>query len=137
MNNMEITLSPIAKLALVIFLIVIITIIVWLMVKNKIKLELGLIWLLSLITGSIVVLNENFLCFFTEKIIGGKQPATGLSVLAFMFIFILLISFSSIISDLTTKLKDLSQYVALLEHKLHRLERNSINNKASNNQDNN
>jgi len=69
------------------------------------------------------ILNIN--CDFITKLIGAKQPASTLSFLSISFIFIVLIYFSMKISVISIRLKDLIQYVALLEKRLKEIEKDN------------
>ena len=108
-----------------IFLILILALnaalLIYLLLKEKINVEYSLIWFFVLIFAVIIVSSKNFLLFLT-RLIGAKIPASTLSYLAFAFIFFILIYFSTKISIISNKLKDLTQYTALLEKRQKELE---------------
>ncbi len=114
-------LSLAAKISLSFFFLVGIIFIVYLIVKDKINVEFGLLWILAFLVAGFVVLSSKVLTTLT-KLIGGINPSAGLSILAFGFIFLLLIIFTASLTALHNKIKKLSQYISFLELKLRKFE---------------
>lgn len=114
-------LSSAAKISLSFFFLVGIIFIVYLIVKDKINVEFGLLWTLAFLVAGFVVLSSKVLTTLT-KLIGGINPSAGLSILAFGFIFLLLIIFTASLTALHNKIKKLSQYISFLELKLRKFE---------------
>jgi len=114
-------LSLTAKISLTLILSVGLIYILLLMIREKIKIEIGLLWIISFLAAIIIIIFDKILKFLTE-VIGGVLPSSGLSLLAFAFIFLLLIVFSSNISFLFDKVKNLSQYISYLEKRIRDLE---------------
>jgi len=114
-------LSLTAKISLTLILSVGLIYILLLMIREKIKIEIGLLWIISFLAAIIIIIFDKILKFLTEAI-GGVLPSSGLSLLAFAFIFLLLIVFSSNISFLFDKVKNLSQYISYLEKRIRDLE---------------
>ena len=106
-----------SQLALVFVLAVSAIVLIWLLLKDKIHIEYALLWFFALILGVAIASSNRFL-MFTTRLIGAKIPASALAYLGFAFIFFVLIYFSTRISVLSNKLKNLTQYVALLEKEL-------------------
>ena len=106
-----------SQLALVFVLAVSAIVLIWLLLKDKIHIEYALLWFFALILGVVIASSNRFLMFMT-RLIGSKIPASALAYLGFSFIFFVLIYFSTRRSVLSNKLKNLTQYVALLEKEL-------------------
>ena len=81
---------------------------------HKLHVGYAIIWSLSLIMLMITVSFPPFLNFVT-KAVGAIFPASALSMLAFMFIFLVLVFFSIKLSTLSNRQVELIQYLALKE----------------------
>ncbi len=121
-------LSLAAKTSLSFIFLLGIIFIIYLILKEKIKIEFGLLWILAFFAASFVVLSSKVLTTLT-KLIGGINPSAGLSILAFGFIFLLLIIFTASLTALHNKIKKLSQYISFLELKLRKFEDEKRNSK--------
>jgi len=106
-----------AKISLNIVFLIGIIFIVYLIVKDKINVEFGLLWIFAFLVADFVVLSSKVLTSLTS-FIGGIHPSAGLSILAFAFVFLLLIIFTANLTDLHDKIKRLSQHISFLELKL-------------------
>jgi len=106
-----------SQLALVFVLVVSAALLIFLLMKDKIHVEYALLWFFALLLGGVIASSNRFLMFLT-RLIGAKVPASALSYLGFAFILFVLIFFSTRISVLSNKVRDLTQYVALLEKEL-------------------
>ena len=91
------------------------------LLRNK-KLTTGyaLIWLISVGTMLIILNIPPFLDFVT-KVVGAVYPASALSLLAFVLIFMILIFFSVQISILSARQVDMIQEISFLENGLRQL----------------
>ena len=106
-----------AKISLSFIFLLGIILIIYLILKDKIKIEFGLLWILAFFAASLVVLSSKVLTTLT-KLIGGINPSAGLSILAFGFIFLLLIIFTASLTALHDKIKKLTQHISFLEFEL-------------------
>lgn len=106
-----------SQLALMLVLLLSAVLLVYLLLKEKIHVEYALLWFFALCMGLIIASSNRFLMFLT-RLIGAKIPASALAYLGFAFIFFVLIFFSTRISVLSNKVKNLTQYVSLLEKEL-------------------
>ncbi len=109
--------------------------VIYLLLKRRLNIEYSIIWLFVIVFATFIVSSNKFIMFFTH-LIGAKQPASTLSVLSISFIFIVLIYFSMKISIMSTRLKDLIQYVALLEKSLRDLMSKEKSSKSSKKEEN-
>lgn len=114
-------LSLVAKISIGTILLIGLFLILYFVSKDKLRIEISILWIFSFIIGLIFTIFDDLLLHFTH-LIGGVQPSSGLSVLSFGFVFLLLIFFSSIISKLLDKVKNLIQYVSFLEKRVRELE---------------
>jgi len=106
-----------AQIILSAILFLIFLVVIYLLLKRRLNIEYSIIWLFVILVATFIVSSNKFILFFTS-LIGTRQPASTLSVLSISFIFIVLIYFSMKISMMSTRLKDLIQYIALLEKRL-------------------
>ncbi len=121
-------LSLAAKISLSFIFLLGIILIIYLSIKDKIKIEFGLLWVLAFSAAGFVVLSSKVLTTLT-RIVGGIHPTAGLSILAFGFIFLLLIIFTASLSTLYDKIKRLSQHISFLELRLKQSEDEKRNSK--------
>ena len=110
-------LSLAAKISLNFIFLLGIILIIYLIIKDKIKIEYGLLWIFAFSAAGFVVLSSKVLTTLT-KLVGGIYPAAGLSILAFAFVFLLLIIFTASLTALHDKIKKLSQHISFLELRL-------------------
>ena len=89
--------------------------------RNK-KLTTGyaLLWLIS-VGAMLIILNIPPFLEFVTKVVGAIYPASALSLLAFVLIFMILIFFSVQISILSVRQVDMIQEISFLEHTLREL----------------
>lgn len=106
-----------SQLALVFVLLLSASLLIYLLLKEKIHVEYALLWFFALLMGLIIASSNRFLMFLT-RLIGAKIPASALAYLGFAFILFVLIYFSTRISVLSNKVKNLTQYVSMLEKEL-------------------
>jgi hypothetical protein len=97
--------------------IVILVSVVELIRRNRLKEKYSLLWLFS----SLVMLFFSLSRRSLESIslfVGIQYPPSFIFILAFLFLIVINIHFSTVISGLSEKNKDLSQEVALLRESL-------------------
>ncbi len=90
--------------------------------KRRFREELSVIWLVFSVviaSGSVIDLAFDPL----SKSLGIEYPPALAFVMISLVFIIALLYFSLVTSDLKSKLKELTQYVALIEHEMKRLEK--------------
>ncbi len=88
--------------------------------RRKLREEYSWLWLL---TGSVIIVLMMWfgLLKWTTHLIGAIKPSSAIFFLAFLFLFIISLHFSVVISRLTDRNKELAQKYALLELELREL----------------
>lgn len=104
------------SIAIIMYLILIIH----LLRKKKLELKYTLLWLIAAVVLLIVILCPN-LVYFISDILGIQTPINSAIVLGCMFIILILITLTSIVSLLNRNLRVLTQEVALLQKKVKEL----------------
>jgi Na+-transporting methylmalonyl-CoA/oxaloacetate decarboxylase gamma subunit len=94
---------------------------VYLIIKNRIKVEFGLLWIIAFSVASFIVLSYKTLDFLT-KLLGAVYPSGTMTVLAIGFIFLVLIIVTAYLTNMSDKIKNLSQYISFLEKKVRSLQ---------------
>lgn len=94
--------------------------------KKKLNLKYTLLWLIAGIILLIVTIFPN-LMYSISNILGIKTPINSALILASMFIIVILIAVTSIVSGLNNNLRILTQEVALLEKKIRELSQKDDN----------
>ena len=102
--------------------IVFISLLIFLIRKRKLKEEYSLLWF----TTSLILFVLIFFPKLIEKLslVTGTYYLTTLIMVTFFFLFIIVLRFSVTLSDLSEKLKTLTQKLALLEHEKDKEDRN-------------
>lgn len=97
--------------------------------RHMLTLGYALIWLIALVGLIIIVSIPKFMELVT-MLVGAIFPASAISLVAFVFIFVVLIFFSVQISILSKRQVDLVQTIAMLELSIeeHKTERENIEN---------
>lgn len=103
-------------IAIIMYLILI----VHLLKKKKLDLKYTLLWLIA---GTVLLFVTIFpgSVYFISEILGIQTPINSALVLGGMFIVIILITITSIVSSLNKRLRVLTQEVALLQKKIYEL----------------
>jgi len=94
--------------------------------NNKLREEYSILWFL---TAIVVLMFSIMPDFFLSKIlikITGMYYISSIFFVAFLFLILILLHFSVVISTLTDKNRDLAQEYALLENKLREIENKFI-----------
>ncbi len=81
---------------------------------HKLNVGYALIWLLAVI-GLMITISSPSLLMLVTKAVGAIFPVSALSLLAFVFIFLMLIFFSIQLSTLSARQAELTQALALNE----------------------
>ena len=97
--------------------------IIHLLKKKKLELKYTLSWLISSFVLLIIIVFPSIM-YWISNIIGIKTPINSALILGCMFIILILITITSIVSSLNKNLRMLIQEVALLEKRVRELEKN-------------
>ncbi|NLP11042.1 DUF2304 domain-containing protein [bacterium] len=119
MYNLNIT--PQSKLIIVVLGCLFIGLILSLLYRRKLSENLALLWIFVTIMVEIVLLWDRLLLVVT-RLTGARFGALAVSMLAFVFIFAMLIAFSVKVSTLSIQNRRLAQEMALLEQKVDKLQ---------------
>lgn len=98
---------------------VVLLLIVELVRRRRLREEYSWLWLLTGATMLVLVVWYRLLLFVTWMI-GAVSPVTTLLLFSLLFLLVIAIHYSMIISRLTTQVKNLSQEIALLASELER-----------------
>jgi len=117
---MPVVMSIRVKIVALVISIGMMLLIVELVRRRKLREEYSWLWLL---TGSVIIVLMMWfgLLKWTTHLIGAIKPSSAIFFLAFLFLFIISLHFSVVISKLTDRNKDLAQKYALLELELREL----------------
>lgn len=85
--------------------------------RRRMNVEYGLLWLL-LAAGVLVVVGWKGLLFRVTFWMGARQPASILTLLSLAFIFFFLAFLTVQLSTMSSRIRRLTQVVALLEHEV-------------------
>lgn len=110
------------RIFLVVCIVVYFTIIAVMLKKRSLSLRYALIWLLCG-AGMIVFAVFPELVFKTSAFVGISNPVNAIFFLFATFAIVMLLSLTAIVSKLSDKNLRLTQAIALLEERVHRLER--------------
>ena len=102
--------------------LVLLGIVLHLVRKRKLKEEYALLWIAMGLTG-ILLASWRGLVFAFSFAIGIADPANAFFLLSLLFLIVILIHFSVVVSETTEKTRILAQEVALLRWENERLER--------------
>lgn len=110
-----------SKISLIIIFLLVISFIVYLIIKNRIKVEFGLLWILAFSVACFIVFSYETLNFLTN-LLGAIYPTGTLTVLAIGFILLVLIIFTAYLTTMSDSIKNMSQYISFLENRVRTLE---------------
>ncbi len=91
--------------------------------RRRLNVEYGLLWLI-LAAGVLGVVGWKGLLFRLTFWMGARQPASILALLSLAFIFFFLAFLTVQLSTMTSRIKHLTQVVALLEHEVREMKEN-------------
>lgn len=97
--------------------VVILVSVVELIRRNRLKEKYSILWLVSSLVMLCFSVSRDFL-HYVSFTIGIKYPPSLIFLLGFLFLIVINIHFSSVISELADSNKTLSQEIALLKHEL-------------------
>lgn len=104
----------------IIAIVAYLSLIIHLLKKKKLNLKYTLLWLIAALVLLVVTIFPRTV-YFISSLIGIGTPINSAVVLAGMFVFIILIVLTSIVSDLTQTVRILTQKIALLEKEIREL----------------
>ena len=110
------------QLLLIFGAIVLFGMIVWLIKNKKIEVKYSIIWLAFSATMILFALFP-YLVLVLGDISGVANPVNFIFMTLFVFILLILLSVSAVISGFSTKIKRLAQANALLEKRVRELEK--------------
>ena len=107
------SLSLQGRLLLVVVAVAMATLVVGMLRRRRLHEEYALVWLGMLAILLVVVVSERVLWMVTH-LVGARFPASALTLLGLAVIFLFLILYSTRLSVLSDKVRDLAQELALL-----------------------
>lgn len=110
-----------ARIVLFIFVLVYLVILFNLIKRKKYELKYTLIWMLLGFTMLILISFPSIL-EYVSYLIGVSLPINTLFILGIFFSLFISMCITAIVSSLTTKVKKIAQYVAILEKRVRELE---------------
>jgi hypothetical protein len=116
---MDIMITPHQQVFAILMAIVLFLLIVELVRQRRLREEYSWLWLL---TGAVMILLVVWyqLLLYITWIIGAVTPVTTLFLFSILFLVIIAVHYSVIISKLATQVKNLAQELALLQSRLER-----------------
>ncbi|QCT71588.1 DUF2304 domain-containing protein [Eubacterium maltosivorans] len=114
---MNITLRIFLAIAIIFFLFIIIN----LLRKQKLNLQYSLIWLFS-VFALLLLITFPEIVYWISRIVGIETPVNVVYVIEAMFVLLILLSITIIISDLNEKNRKTIQALAILEKRVRELE---------------
>lgn len=94
--------------------------IVHLLKKKKLNLKYTLLWLIASFVLLIATIFPSIM-YFISNLIGIETPINSAIVLACMFVLVILITLTSIVSNLNQSVRSLTQQMAIMEKKIREL----------------
>ena len=107
----------------VIFTVMYLTFIIHLLRKKKLELKYTLLWIIASLVLLVITIFPSTM-YWISSALGIKTPINSAFILGCMFIILILITITSIVSLLNKNLRMLIQEVALLEKRVRELEKN-------------
>ena len=120
MNNAG--LSLFLRVDLVVGVLLYLSVILWLLKKNKLTVRYSIIWFMS---GFVLLLFALFpyIVLVLRDLLHVEMAVNLVFMIVLAFVLLILLSLSSVVSGFSEKIKRLSQHNALLEHRVRELER--------------
>lgn len=109
------------RIALLILSVALLLLVLELVRRNLLRERYALLWLATSLVGLVVGLFPNLIVQFSNWM--RFQYLTALFFLTFIFVLALVLAFSVVLSRQSERNRRLAQEVALLQHRLRRLER--------------
>jgi hypothetical protein len=86
--------------------------------KHNLVVGYALLWILAVVSMMVLVTVTPLRDTIT-RLVGAEYPASAVSLLAFVFIFLMLIYFSVQLSVMSRRQVELMQTIAIMEQKIH------------------
>lgn len=112
-------LSP--RLVTVVFVIMYFIILIILLKRKRLALKYSLLWFFCGILFLIAVSFPDLLVFITS-FVGIEVPTNGLFMISILFIVLILMSITVIVSEISARIKTLVQKISLIEKRIRELE---------------
>ncbi len=125
MNVMSIAVTT--RVALFAGVILLFCVILYLIKKKKLSVKYALIWLFAAFTLFIFSVFP-YIVLVLRDLLQMVMPVNVVFTIAFAFVFLLLLSLSSIVSGFSQKIKSLTQQISFLEKRIRELENKDNNN---------
>ena len=110
-------LSSQGRVLLVVMAVVMAAVVVAMLRRRRLHEEYALVWLGMLAVMVVVVASERVLLLVTA-LVGARFPASALTLISLAVVFLFLILYSTRISVLSDKVRDLAQELALVRAEL-------------------
>jgi len=110
-------LSPQGQVVLAIIALLFALLLISMLRRRRLHAEYALVWL-ALVAGALVVVSSRSLLWRIAALVGAKYPASALTLISLAAIFLFLILYSTRISVLTDKVRDLAQELAIVRAEL-------------------
>jgi hypothetical protein len=92
--------------------------------RRRLHEDYALVWL-AMIAGMVVVVVSEQVLRLVTRLVGARYPASALTLISLAVIFVFLVLYSTRLSVLSDKVRDLAQEVALLRARLGEEEKQS------------
>ena len=112
------------QIIFIITIIIYLSIIIQLLRKNKLNLKYTLLWIICAFSLLLVTLFPKTIVYISD-FLGIKTPINSAFIIAGMFIVMILITITSIVSKLNSSIRVLIQEVAILEKRIRDIEKNN------------
>ncbi len=109
------------RIVTVFFALLYFVVLVVLLKKGRLALKYSLLWIFSGVLFWIAVAFPNLLIFVTS-LVGIEVPTNGLFAISILFVILILMSITVIVSDVTSRIKTLVQKISLMEKRIRELE---------------
>lgn len=113
--------SLVLQLFLIVCVLLFIAAIVRYLVLKKLNLKYTLVWLLSALLMLVIAIFPGIISFFT-KLIGIQVASNAVFFFAILFLFVIVLTLTAIVSGLNNRIYRLVQTQALLEKRIRELE---------------
>jgi hypothetical protein len=101
------------KLLLVAVAVVLGFVVISMLRRRRLHEDYALVWL-AMIVGMVVVVASQEVLGLVTRLVGARYPASALTLISLAVIFVFLVLYSTRLSVLSDKVRDLAQEVALL-----------------------
>ncbi|WP_270740060.1 DUF2304 domain-containing protein [Massilioclostridium coli] len=122
------------QIVLLVLVVIFLLAIIHLLRKGKLSLKYSLIWIFSSIILLIMIIFPQ-LSIQVSKWIGVEVPSNFIFMLEGIFVLVILISLTLIVSNQTSRLTRLTQAVAILERRIRDLEEKNTGSESKKEQD--